>query len=43
MKRVLFTMIGATALLMCAALTTTNASEKLVVPVYKLPGPRRSS
>ena len=31
-------MLGATVLLMCAAVTTTNASEKLVVPVYKLPG-----
>jgi hypothetical protein len=36
-KRVLFMMIGATALLMCAT-TTTNAADKLVVPVYKLPG-----
>jgi hypothetical protein len=36
-KRVLFIMIGATALLVCAA-TTTNAADKLVVPVYKLPG-----
>ena len=30
-------MIGATALLMCAT-TTTNAADKLVVPVYKMPG-----
>lgn len=38
MKRVLFIMIGATVLLTCATATTTSASDKLVVPVYKLPG-----
>jgi hypothetical protein len=37
-KRVLFPIIGATVLLMCAATTTTNAADKLVVPVYKMPG-----
>jgi hypothetical protein len=37
-KRVLFIMIGATALLTCATTATTNAADKLVVPVYKLPG-----
>ena len=31
-------MLGATVLLMCAALTTTNASEKLVAPNSKPPG-----
>ena len=31
-------MLGATVLLMCAAVTTTNAADKLVVPVYKMPG-----
>jgi hypothetical protein len=36
-KRVLFTIIGA-VLLMGATATTTSAAEKLVVPVYKLPG-----
>ncbi|HEY5953334.1 MAG TPA: hypothetical protein VIT18_03165 [Terrimicrobiaceae bacterium] len=38
MKRGLFTMLGATVLFMCAAVTRTNAAEKLVVPVYKMPG-----
>jgi hypothetical protein len=37
-KRVLFPIIGATMLLICATATTTNAADKLVVPVYKLPG-----
>jgi hypothetical protein len=37
-KRVLFIMIGATVLLMCATTATTSAADKLVVPVYKLPG-----
>jgi len=36
-KRVLFTMIGAT-MLICATTATTSAADKLVVPVYKLPG-----
>jgi hypothetical protein len=36
-KRVFFLIIGATALLMCAP-TTTSAADKLVVPVYKMPG-----
>ncbi len=41
MKRVLFIMIGATVLLVCATTTATSAPDepdKLVVPVYKLPG-----
>jgi hypothetical protein len=37
-KRVLFIMIGATMLLICATTTKTSAADKLVVPVYKLPG-----
>jgi hypothetical protein len=40
-KRVLFIMIGATVLLVCATTTATSAPDepdKLVVPVYKLPG-----
>ena len=41
MKRVLFIMIGATVLLVCATTTATSAADepdKLVVPVYRLPG-----
>ena len=40
-KRVLFIMIGATVLLVCATTTATSTpdeSDKLVVPVYILPG-----
>jgi hypothetical protein len=39
-KRVLFIMIGATVLLVCATTTATSSpdeSDKLVVPVYRLP------
>ena len=41
MKRVLFIMIGATVLLVCATTTATSAPDepdKLVIPVYRLPG-----
>ena len=41
MKRVLLIMIGATVLLVCATTTATSAADepdKLVVPVYRLPG-----
>ena len=37
MKRALITMIGATMLLI-GATTIATAADKLVVPVYKLPG-----
>jgi hypothetical protein len=37
-KRVLFPIIGATILLICATATRTSAADKLVVPVYKMPG-----
>ena len=37
-KRVLFPMIGATMVFICATTTTTSAADKLVVPVYKMPG-----
>jgi hypothetical protein len=37
-KRVLFPIIGATMLFIGATTTTTSAADKLVVPVYKLPG-----
>ena len=38
MKRVLFPIIGATILLICATTTRIMAADKLVVPVYKMPG-----
>jgi hypothetical protein len=37
-KRVLFPIIGATILLICATTTRIMAADKLVVPVYKMPG-----
>ena len=37
-KRALITIIGATMLLVGATTATTSAADKLVVPVYKMPG-----